>query len=126
MDRYPWLEAYLLSKPGAEHEYKVEWKWDRYLVWGKQFAAICTPGPEHREHAGRTMVILKCDPRRAELYRAEFPEVVPGFYSDKRNWNTVYLDGALPEEVLRSMCDESYALVTGKLTKAAQRELGLI
>ncbi|MEL4860581.1 MmcQ/YjbR family DNA-binding protein [Pseudoflavonifractor phocaeensis] len=126
MNRYPWLEAYLLGKSGAEHEYKLEWQWDRYLVRGRQFAAICTPDPKYAEHAGRTMVLLKCEPRLAELYRAEYPDVVPGFYSDKRTWNTVYLDGAVPEDVLREMCDQSYALVTAKLTKAAQRELGLI
>lgn len=126
MNNYPWLEEYLLAKPGTVREYKLEWQWDRFLVAGRQFAAICTPGPEHREHAGRTMVLLKCDPDRALLYRGEFPDVVPGFYSDKRTWNTVYLDGAVPEEVLREMCDESYALVTAKLTKTVQRELGLI
>jgi len=126
MNNYPWLEEYLLSKPGAAREYKLEWQWDRFLVAGKQFAAICTPGPQYKEYAGRTMVLLKCDPDRALLYRGEFPDVVPGFYSDKRTWNTVYLDGAVPEDVLREMCDESYALVTAKLTKAIQRELGLL
>ena len=35
---------------------------------------------------------------------------------DKRNWNSVYLDGDLPDEVLRTLCDRSYALVFGKLT----------
>ena len=126
MNRYPWLEYYLLSKPGAQRDFKLEWQWHRWLVAGKMFAALCTPDPKYAEHAGRTMVILKCDPRRAELYRAEFPDVVPGFYSDKRTWNTVYLDGQVPEAVLREMCDESYALVTAKLIKALQRELGLL
>ncbi|WP_251448832.1 MmcQ/YjbR family DNA-binding protein [Vermiculatibacterium agrestimuris] len=126
MNRYPWLEDYLLSKPGAVRDFKLEWQWHRWLVAGKMFAALCTPDPKYAEHAGRTMVILKCDLRRAELYRAEFPDVVPGFYSDKRTWNTVYLDGQVPEAVLREMCDESYALVTAKLTKALQRELGLL
>ncbi|MDD5938720.1 MAG: MmcQ/YjbR family DNA-binding protein [Clostridiales bacterium] len=72
---------------------------------GRQFASGCTPGPEHREHAGRTMVILKCEPRPAELYRAEFPDAAPGFYADKRNRNTAYLDGSVPGKVLREMCD---------------------
>lgn len=126
MNNYPWLEAYLLDKPGAVHEYKPEWQWERYLVRDKQFAAICTPDPKYADHAGRTMVILKCEPRLAELYRAEYPDIVPGFYSDKRTWNTVYLDGAISEDLLREMCDQSYALVAAKLTKAVQKELGLL
>ena len=123
MTNYPWLDGYLLSKPGAERDFKVAWQWERYLVRGKMFAAVCTPGPEHKPHAGRTMVILKCDPRLAEAYRETYPDVVPGFYSDKRTWNSVYLDGAVPDAVLKQMCDHSYELVFAKLTKARQREL---
>ena len=57
MNRYSWLEGYLLSMPGAVTDYKLEWQWQRYLVGGRMFAAICTPGPEYAAHAGRTMVI---------------------------------------------------------------------
>lgn len=126
MNRYEWLDRHLMGKPGAEQDFKVEWQWQRYLVRGKMFAAICTPDPKHQPHAGRTMVILKCDPRLAEGFREQYPDVVPGFYSDKRNWNSVYLDGQVPDQTLQDMCDLSYTLVTSKLTKTLQRELGLI
>lgn len=122
-NNYEWLDGYLLGKPGAVSEYEAEWGWLRYLVGGKQFAAICTPGEAHKLHAGRTMVLLKCEPMLAELFRQQYPDVVPGFYSDKRTWNNVYLDGAVPEETLRAMCDMSYELVFAKLTKKAQREI---
>jgi len=126
MNRYPWLDGYLMDRPGAEQDYKLEWQWQRYLVRGRMFAAVCTPGAEHKLHAGRTMIILKCDPRLAEAFRAQYPDVVPGFYSDKKTWNSVYLDGQVPDQILRDMCDMSYALVTAKLTKTVRRELGLI
>lgn len=42
---------------------------------------------------------------------------------DKQNWISVYLDCELPEELLRDLCDCSYALVFGKLTKKQQREI---
>ena len=123
MNAYPWLEKHLSQKTGAIRDYKLEWKWDRWQVGGKLFAALCTPGPEYKEHAGRTMVILKCDPTMAEGFRAQYPEVIPGFYSDKRHWNSIYLDGKIPDEVLKSMIDLSYNLVFGKLTKKLQREI---
>lgn len=126
MTKYPWLDGHLLSKPGAERDFKVEWQWERYLVAGKMFAAVCTPDPKYQPHNGRTMVILKCDPMLAEAFRAEYPDVVPGFYSDKRTWNSVYLDGAVPEEVLRDMCDMSYKLVVSKLPKKVRTELGIL
>lgn len=121
--KYEWLDAYLLEKPGAKREFKAEWQWERYLVGGKQFAATCTPDPKYKPHGGRSMVLLKCDPALGELFRREYPDVVPGFYSDKRCWNSVYLDGAVPDEVLKNMCDLSYRLVFGKLPKRAQREI---
>lgn len=123
MNRYPWLEDLLMAQPGAEQDYKAEWQWQRFLVRGKMFAAICTPGPEHAAYAGRTMVILKCDPRLAEGFRAQYPDIIPGFYSDKRHWNSVYLDGDVPEDVLRDLCEMSYRLVVSKLPKYVQREL---
>ena len=79
---YDWLDEYLRAKPGAEHDYKLEWQWDRYQVRGKLFAAICAPGPEHKTYGGHPLVNLKCDPRRSELLRAEFPDILPGFYCD--------------------------------------------
>lgn len=120
---YECLDAYLLEKAGAVHDYKIEWQWDRYLVQGKMFAAICTPDPKYKPHSGRTMVMLKCDPLLAELFRSEYPDVVPGFYCDKRCWNSVYLDGGVPDEVLKNMCDMSYQLVFEKLSKKVQKEI---
>ncbi len=122
MNKYDWLDGYLLSKPGAEKDYKEEWEWFRYLLCGKMFAAVCTPDPKHRPHDGRTMVILKCDPQLALLFREQYPDVVPGFYCNKDNWNSVYLDGEVPDGILQDMCDMSYELVYKKLTKA-QRTL---
>lgn len=123
MNRYEWLDGYLLEKAGAERDFKVEWGWHRYLVRDKMFAAVCMPDPKYKPHDGREMVILKCEPPLAELFRAQYPDVVPGFYCDKANWNSVYLDGIVPDEILKDMCDRSYQLVFSKLTKKVQREI---
>ena len=121
---YPWLNEYLLSKPGAEKDYKEEWAWHRYMVRGKLFAAICQPEEKHKVYGGRPLINLKCDPRMAEGIRETYPELVlPGFYSDKRHWNAVFLDGDLPDEVLRDFCDLSYRLIVEKLPKYVQKEL---
>lgn len=123
---YDWLDSYLRALPGAEHDYKAEWQWDRYQIRGKLFAAMCAPGPEHKVYGGHPLVNLKCDPARAELLRAEFPEVLPGFYCDKCNWIAVLLDGAVPEDVLRDLCVSSHRLVAEKLHKYVRRELGML
>lgn len=123
MNKYEWLDAYLLEKAGAQKDYKLEWGWWRYQVGGKLFAATCQPGPEHKGYDCRELLNLKCEPMRAELLRAEFPDIIPGFYCDKRHWISVFLDGDVPEDVLKDLCDSSYRLVFEKLTKKLQREL---
>lgn len=121
--RYEWLDEYLLSLPGAEKDYKPEWGWFRYMARGKLFAAVCSPGPEHRTYGGHDLVNLKCDLAEAELLRARYPDILPGFYTDKRNWIACFLDGGLPDEVLRDLCAGSHRLILEKLPKYVQREL---
>ena len=121
--RYDWLNDYLLSLPGAEKDYKPEWGWFRYMLRGKLFAAVCSPGAEHKTYGGHDLINLKCDPARAELLRAEYPDILPGFYADKRTWIACFLDGGLPDELLRALCEASHGLVMEKLPKYVQREL---
>lgn len=123
MDRYSWLNDYLLRRPGAASDYKAEWGWLRFLVGGKLFAACCQPGPEHKGYDCRPLINLKCDPTLSELLRSKYPDIIPGFYCDKRCWIAVFLDGEVPGDVLRGLCDQSYTLVFEKLTKKEQREI---
>ena len=121
--KYEWLDEYLLSLPGVERDYKPEWAWFRYMIRGKLFAAVCTPGPEHKTYGGHDLINLTCDPAEAELLRAQYPEILPGFYCDKRHWIACLLDGELPDEVLRALCAKSHRLVLEKLPKYIQREI---
>ena len=122
-NHYPFLDALLRSFPGAAWDYKAEWGWERYQVGGKMFAATCCPGPEHPAYGGHALLTLKCDPLRAQALQAQYPDIRPGFYMDKRTWISVFLDGSVPEDLLRSLCAESYQLVFAKLTKKVQREI---
>ena len=121
--RCEWLDEYLLSFPGAEKDYQPVWKMFLYKVRGKQFAAVCSPGENYRTYGGHDLVNLKCGAAEGELLRARYPDILPGFYSDKRTWISCLLDGDLPEEVLRDLCGRSYALAVEKLPKYVRREL---
>ena len=120
---YPFLDALLRSYPGSIWDYKAEWGWERYQVSGKMFAATCLPGPEHHAYAGHPLLTLKCDPLHAQALRTEYPDLRPGFYLDKTNWISIFLDGSVPEALLRDLCAQSYQLVFSKLTKKMQREI---
>ena len=124
MTKFPWLEEYLLSKPGVTKDFKEEWGWHRYMVGGKMFAALMHPSDKYDPaYAEKDLLNLKCDPLMAELLRKQHAEVLPGFYSDKRCWNSVVLGGTLAQDVLKQMVDESYRQVFEKLTKKLQKQI---
>mgnify|MGYP006990255370 CR=1 FL=1 len=53
--KYEWLDQYLLDKPGAEKDFKIEWGWHRYMVRGKLFgcSASCSGANPHAFSSGR-------------------------------------------------------------------------
>ena len=121
--KYEWLDGHLLGCPGAEKRWNPAWKMFLYEVRGKQFAALCAPEEKYKVYGGHELVNLRCDPRLAELFRAEYPEILSGFYCDKRHWVAALLDGDLPDQVLRDLCAQSYQLTVARLPKYVQREL---
>jgi len=66
---------------------------------------------------------LKCDPEKAIALREEYPDVIPGYHMNKRLWNTVYLQGAVPEKLMRQWINESYELVVDSLPLKWKRQL---
>lgn len=73
---------------------------------------------------GPPRVTLKCDPELAVQLRANHPAIVPGYHANKRHWNTVILDGSLPDAMVREMIEDSYDLVVASLTRAQRAALG--
>ena len=63
-------------------------------------------------------VNLKCDPDLALELRDRYVEVQPGYHMNKKHWNTVVIDGAVPDPEIRKMIDHSYDLVFAGLPKA--------
>ena len=66
---------------------------------------------------------LKLDPVEGEFLRGQYADIIPGYYSNKRCWNSIRPDGAVPDELLRGLLDKSYALVLAGFSKKRQREL---
>ncbi len=60
---------------------------------------------------------LKCDPELALHLRAAYSAVQPGYHMNKKHWNTIIIDGSLPDEEIVTMIDDSYDLVVKGLGK---------
>ena len=55
--------------------------------------------------------------------RARYAAVTPGYHLNKRHWNTVTLDGSVPDEEVLELIEHSYDLVVARLTKAQRDQL---
>jgi predicted DNA-binding protein (MmcQ/YjbR family) len=54
---------------------------------------------------------VKCDPETALELREEFSCILPGYHMNKKHWNTVIIEPAIPAARLRKWIDDSYNLV---------------
>lgn len=115
--KYEWLDKYCLFKRGAEKDFKVEWDATRYLIGGKMFAL---QGGDKDKNA---IITLKCEPLFGQHLRGQYQHIVAGYYMNKEHWNSVYLDGDVPDDVLKQMIDMSYELVLSSLSKKRQKEV---
>ena len=69
-------------------------------------------------------VNLKCEPGLADGLRDAYPAIRPGWHMNKRHWNTVTLDGSLPDETVLAMIEDSYDLVVAAMSRAKREALG--
>ncbi|MFC8410963.1 MmcQ/YjbR family DNA-binding protein [Arthrobacter sp. NPDC057259] len=69
-------------------------------------------------------VSLKCEPALAEQLRQVHQEITGAWHLNKRHWNGVRLNGALPDDMIRDMVEDSYDLVVATLSRAQQAQLG--
>ena len=60
---------------------------------------------------------VKADPEWRDFWRSTYKSVIPGYHQNKEHWNTIILDGSIPDEDVKRMIAESYDLVTDSPTK---------
>lgn len=66
------------------------------------------------EYEGTMRINIKVDPSWRDFWRQTYKAVLPGYHQNKEHWNTVILDGTIPDEDVKRMTAESYDLVTGR------------
>ena len=111
------LRRACLARPGAGEEFPFTPETSVFKVAGKLFAISALDSRPLR-------VSLKCEPELAEQLRATYPAVRPGYHLNKRHWNTITLDGSLPDATVLDMLEDSYDLVVAGLPAATRERLG--
>jgi predicted DNA-binding protein (MmcQ/YjbR family) len=105
------LKARCLALPGTSEDFPFGDEVSVFKVGGKMFAA------SHLDEQP-LQVSLKCEPDHAAALRAAYAAIVPGYHLNKRHWNTITLDGSLPDDLVAELIDDSYGLVIASLPKA--------
>lgn len=109
------FRSYCLGKKGVTEDFPFDENTLVFKVMGKMFALTDLENFES--------VNLKCDPEKAVQLREEFPAVLPGYHMSKKHWNTVLMDGSIPDKLIKTWIDDSYNLVVVSLSKPLQLEL---
>ncbi len=115
---YERTREYFLRKPEAVEEYPFGPEVAVYKVRGKMFSTLS-------ETDGVARINLKCDPDEALALRDIFDTIKPGYHMNKKHWNTLILNGTVPEFEITRMIDRSYGLVVKGLKKSEQKALEL-
>ncbi|GGX51459.1 MmcQ/YjbR family DNA-binding protein [Streptomyces minutiscleroticus] len=111
------LRAFCLSFDAAVEDFPFNPQTSVFKVCGKIFALT--------DPAARPLTVnLKCGPEDALRLRAGHPGlIVPGRHMNKRHWNTVTVDGGLPDTLVRELIEDSYDLVVAGLPRAERLRL---
>jgi predicted DNA-binding protein (MmcQ/YjbR family) len=111
------LHEHCLSFPGSAETFPFGPEASVFKVEGKMFALS-------RLVQRPLRVNLKCEPVLAEQLREAHRAVIPGYHMNKRHWNTVIIDGSLPDPMIKEMIEDSYDLVVSRLPASRRRSLG--
>ncbi|NOV03704.1 MmcQ/YjbR family DNA-binding protein [Paenibacillus planticolens] len=109
--------AYCLNKKGATKDYPFGPNPLVIKIAGKMFALI------FESEGNDSYINLKCDPVIAENLREQHESVRPGYHMNKEHWNSITMDGSLPESDVFQMIDHSYDQVVKKLPKRLRESI---
>ena len=105
--------AYALSFPKTYQEAPFhDNNWQLVRVEGSKKAFLWT-----YEREGDINLNVKADPQWRDFWRSTYASVIPGWHQNKDHWNTIILDGTVPEQEIQRMIAESYDLVTDSPTR---------
>ncbi len=113
------LYEFCLSKKGVTEHFPFDEDTLVFKVGGKMFCLTSLKDWENKTPS----LNLKCDPERAEVLRAEYDAIKPGYHMSKIHWNTVDFNSDVSDKVMVELINHSYELVFKSLTKKNQNEI---
>ena len=109
------LREYCLSRKKAEECFPFDDVTLVFKVMNKMFALVPLDSD--------LQINLKCDTEKSIELREKYPCVIPGYHMSKKHWNTIIIDGSIPDKLIRDWIDHSYDEVVKGLTKKDREKL---
>ncbi|MCK4466330.1 MAG: MmcQ/YjbR family DNA-binding protein, partial [Bacteroidales bacterium] len=69
------------------------------------------------------LINVKCKPEEAIILREQFEAVIPGYYMNKKHWNSIKMNRTISDQKIKEWIKNSYSLVVSTLPKKIQKEL---
>ncbi len=69
------------------------------------------------DRGGYINLNVKVEPDKAFFWRKIYDSVIPGYHQNKEHWNTIILDGSIPDDDIKLMIAESYDLISDSPSK---------
>jgi predicted DNA-binding protein (MmcQ/YjbR family) len=109
------VRNWCLKKKGVTESLPFNEDTPVYKVLGKMFLLLNLNPP--------VSINIKCEPEMAVELRERYDAVTPGYHMSKVHWNTVELNGSVPDKYIYDWIDLSYNLVLSSLSKKEKEKL---
>lgn len=100
------LREYCMNLPDVTEGFPFDETTLVFKVKGKMFLLT--------DLEGQLSMNVKCNPEKAIELRENYSCVKPGYHMNKKHWNTIEIDGSIPDHQLKEWISDSYKLVLKK------------
>jgi len=108
------IRAYCLVKKGAREDYPFGPDVTVYKTGSKIFLLVSNRN-------GGVKMSFKDHPHLNYEWRDQYSAVQPGYHLNKLHWNTLAIDGTVPDADIQRMIDHSHEIVFRSLSRNAKR-----
>lgn len=109
-----WIDDAWEAMTGADTEFKQGWGSMLYRLGGKMI------GMRGAYKDGRPILTIKLPPEQGALLREQFEDIIPGYYSNKVHYNSIFLDAGFDREFITDLLEDSWQCVFETLPKKTQ------
>ncbi len=110
------LHAYCMSLKHVTEHFPFDDVSLVFKIGGKMFALLPLDEID-------TIITLKCDPDKAVELREQYEDINPAYHFNKKHWNSIRTESAVPPEMVKELINHSYELVYSGLGKKVKEEL---